>query len=63
MITGISEFGFLSKNGRFVTHICFSTKPCWNPCFYSVFWVHAFWAKVSKKEILDTHQKMEKIDW
>ena len=35
----------------------FQTKPCWNPYFYSVFWVRAFWAKVSKKEILDTHQK------
>ena len=28
--------------------------------FYSVFWVRALWAKVSKQEILDTHQKREK---
>ena len=61
MITEIYEFGFLSKNGRFVTHICFSKNTCWNPYFYSVFWVRAFWAKVSKKEILDTHQKGKKL--
>ena len=50
MIIGIYEFGILgSKNGRFVTHICFSKKRPWNPYFYSVFWVRAFWAKLSKK--------------
>ena len=30
--------------------ICvFQKKVCWNPYFYSVFWVRAFWAKLSKK--------------
>ena len=44
------NLGFLSKNGRFVTHNSFQKKKaCWNPYFYSVFWVRAFWAKVSKK--------------
>ena len=30
--------------------ICvFQKKVCWNPYFYSVFWVRAFWAKFVKK--------------
>ena len=34
MITGISGFGFLgSKNGRFVTHSCFSKKCSLKPLF------------------------------
>ena len=38
MITEIYEFWFFwSKNGRFVTHICFPKKRPWNPYFYSVF--------------------------
>ena len=49
MITGISGFGFLSKNGRFVTHICFSKNALLKPLFYSVFCVRAFLAKLSKK--------------
>ena len=62
MISVISGFGFFwSKNGRFVTHICFSKKQtCWNPYFYSVFWVRAFWAKLSKTESWDTHQNKRK---
>ena len=32
-----------------VTHNSFQKKSCWNLYFYSVVWVHAFWAKVSKK--------------
>ena len=52
---------FGPTNGRFVTHICLSNKNGWNPYFYSVFWVRAFWAKVSKKELLKTHQKREKM--
>ena len=49
MVTGISGFGFFrSKNGRFVTHICFSKSLAETPIFI-VFWVYAFWAKLSKK--------------
>ena len=34
MITGISGFGFvLSKNGRFMTHICFSKNALLKPLF------------------------------
>ena len=32
------------------------------PYFYSGFRVRAFWAKLSKREILDTHPKKEKFD-
>ena len=35
----------------------FPKMPCWNPYFYSVFWVRAFWAKLSKKGLLDTPSK------
>ena len=65
MITEISGFGiFLSKNGRFVTHICFSKVPCWNPNFYSFFGCALFWPSCQKREILDTHQKTkENFDW
>ena len=50
MITGIYEFGiFWSKNGRFVTHICFSKNRPWNPYFYSVFWGARFLGQVVKK--------------
>ena len=52
---------FCSKTGRFVTHNLFQRKVCWNPYFYSVLGVRAFWAKLSNKEILDTHQK--RIFW
>ena len=38
-------------------------KTLLKPLFLYCFWVHAFWAKVSKNEILDAHQKREKIDW
>ena len=42
--------------------ICFySKKVCWNPYFYCVFRVRAFRAKLSKREILDTHPKKKKI--
>ena len=55
---------FWSKNGSFVTHICFSTKKCLKPCFYSVFWVRAFWAKVSKKVKFEKPaRKKENSDW
>ena len=49
MIAEIYKFWFFwSKNGRFVTHICFPKKGL-KPLFYSVLGVSAFWAKVSKK--------------
>ena len=33
----------------------FSKMLSWNPHFYSVLGVRAFWARLSKREILDTH--------
>ena len=39
----------------------FQKKGAWNPYFYSVFRVRAVWAKLSKKEILDTHPKRKNI--
>ena len=65
MITEIYEFWFFwSKNGRFVTHICFPKKRAWNPYFYRVLGVSAFWAKVSKKGNFEKPtQKKEKFDW
>ena len=50
-------FWFLSKNGRFLTQICFSKDALLKPLFYSVFWLRPFLAKWSKREISDTHQK------
>ena len=50
MITGISGFGFFSsKNGRFVTHICFSKNALLKPLFYSVFLGARFFGQVVKK--------------
>ena len=44
-------------------HLLFK-KRAWNPYFYSVFWVRAFWAKVSKKgNFQKPPRKMEKFDW
>ena len=41
--------GFLVQKRPFRdTQLLFKKRP-WNPYFYSVFWVRAFWAKVSKK--------------
>ena len=54
------NFFFWSKNGRFVTHICFPKKRPWNPYFYCVFWVRAFWAKVSKKGNFEKPHKKKK---
>ena len=45
---------FWSKHGRFLTHMFQIAEA---PIFYSVSGVRAFWAKLSTKEILDTHQK------
>ena len=36
---------------------------CWNPYFYSVFWVRVFWPSCQKREILDTHQKKKRKKW
>ena len=56
MITGISGLGiFWSKNGRFVTQICFEKDGLLKPLFYSVLGGRAL-GQVVKKEI-DTHQK------
>ena len=58
MITGISEFVFFVQKWLF-RHAHLFFKKCFaeTPYLYSVFWVRAFWAKLPKKEILDTHQK------
>ena len=53
---------FLSKNGRFVTHICFSKNALLKPLFYSVFWVRAF-VELSKKGKFWTPTKNKRIIW
>ena len=40
---------FWSKNGRFVTHNCFSNKRAWNPYIYSVFLGSGFVGQGVKK--------------
>ena len=61
MITGIYKFWFFwSKIGRFVTHNCFPKKKTWNPYFYSVLGVQAFWAKMSKKGNFEKPPKKRK---
>ena len=64
MITEIYKFGFFwSKNGRFVTHICFPKERAWTPIFV-VFWGWAlFGPRCQKREILKSHPKKEKFDW
>ena len=43
------NFGFLVQKWPFRdAHLLSKKKWPWNPYFYSVFWVRAFWAKVSK---------------
>ena len=50
MITGISGFGIFCPKMAVSWRISvFQKMPCWNPYFYSVFWVRAFLAKLSKK--------------
>ena len=64
MITGISGFGFFwSKMAVSWRITFFQRKIGWNPYFYSVLGVRVFWAKLSKKAILDTPPKKKKIDW
>ena len=53
---------FLSKNGRFVTHNCFSKIGVLKPLLFIVFWgVRAFWAKLSKKGIFGHPPKNKKF--
>ena len=65
MITEIYEFGFFwSKNGRFVTHNCFSKKKKKGPetTIFIVFFVCAlFGPSCQKREILDTQPKKKKL--
>ena len=64
MITGIMNFGFLVQKWPFRdAHLLLKKKEP-DPYFYSVFWVRAFWAKVSKKGNFEKPpRKMEKFDW
>ena len=44
------NLGFFGPKMAVSWRICvFQKKVCWNPYFYSVFGVRAFWAKLSKK--------------
>ena len=63
MITGIYEFWFFwSKNGRFVTHICFPKKKAPETPIFIVFLGCAlFGPSCQKREIVDTHPKKKKI--
>ena len=62
MITGISGFVFLSKNGRFVTQNCFPKNGLLKPLFYSVFFGRrTFLAKLFKKGNLGHPPKKEKM--
>ena len=62
MITGISGFGsFCPKMAVSWRKTVFQNMGCWNPYFYSVFWVRVFWPSCQKREILDTHQKRKNL--
>ena len=64
MITGISGFGFFAPEMAVSWRISvYQKKLAETPIFIVFFGVRTFWAKVSKKDILDTHQKRDKIDW
>ena len=58
MIIGISGFGFLFKNGRFVTVICSSRRFAETPIFIALLCARSL-AKLSKREILDPPKKQE----
>ena len=64
MITEIYEFWFFDpKMAVSWRTSAFQKKRPWNPHFYSVFWVRAFWANVSKKRNFEKPaRKMEKFD-
>ena len=63
MITEIYKFWvFWSKNGRFVTHICFPKKKGPETTIFIVFSVCTlFGPSCQKREILDTQPKKKKI--
>ena len=52
---------FLSKNGRFVTHNCFSTNALLKPQFLSCFLVARFLGQVVKKGHFWTPSKKKRI--
>ena len=55
------NFGFLGPKMAVSWRTSAFQKKGLKPLFYSVFRVRAFWAKLSKREILDTHLKKKKI--
>ena len=62
MIIGISGFCFFwPKLAVSWLKNVFQKMGCWNPYFYRVFLGARFLAKLSKREILDTHQKKKKL--
>ena len=63
MITEIYEFWlFWSKNGRFVTHICFPKKEALKPLFLWCFFGARFLGQgVKKREILKSHPKKKNL--
>ena len=62
MISEIYEFWFfLVQKWPFCDAHLLSKKKALKPLFYSVFWVRAFWAKVSKREILKSHPKKKNL--
>ena len=65
MITEIYELWFFGpKMAVSWRTTAFPKKRAWDPYFYSVFWVQAFWAKVSKKGNFEKPpKKKKKIDW
>ena len=62
MITGISGCFFCPKMAVAWRIIVFQTCVLWNPYFYSVLVVCAFWAKLSKKGIFGHPPKKENFD-
>ena len=54
------NLGFWSKNGRFVTHICFSKKSLLKP-YFIVFFGCAFFGPRCQKRKFETHQKRKKL--
>ena len=61
MITEIYKFWvFWSKNGRFVTHICFPKKGPETPIFIVFFGFRLSGPRCQKREILKSHPKKKK---
>ena len=52
---------FWSKNGRFVTHMFFQKKVCWNPYFYSVLGCALFGPSCQKGKFWTPTQKRRNI--